>query len=107
MNCGTCKYWNNEGFVLARNGSLSQDATKNEAAGSCRRYAPSARQGNWRSWPNTLASDFCHDYVEGEIKIEIKRPAVEPVAPAPTADAVMGKTFFGRGRKKSVDTKQV
>lgn len=108
MNCGTCKCWNSEGFSLAKNGNRSPVEENNEPAGSCRRYAPSARQGNWRSWPTTLQSDFCHDYVE-------KPKVVEKVAEAevPIPVIVVPESFpkweqpakkAGRP-KKSIDTK--
>lgn len=75
MNCKTCKHWHPEGFGMNSIGNQSPDATNNIPAGTCRRYAPSARVNNWRSWPITIATDFCHDYVMTEVK------AVEPPKP--------------------------
>jgi len=119
MNCGTCKHWNDEGYVAAKNGNLSPDPTKNEPAGSCRRYAPSARQNNWRCWPVTLQSDFCHDYVEKSKVVEkvaeipdlkpaveepavtVSQPSISMVDPLPMPGPVKKA---GRP-KKSIDTK--
>ncbi len=111
MNCGTCKHWNDEGYVAAKNGNLSPDPAKNEPAGSCRRYAPSARQNNWRCWPTTLQSDFCHDYVEKPKVVETKKlETLDASKPEPTFVTSMGDAFakLKRGRpKKSIDTKSV
>lgn len=67
MNCQDCKFFQDEGHRLAPSGNRSTDETKNQAAGTCRRYAPSARNGNWRAWPTVIASDFCYDHQLREI----------------------------------------
>jgi len=88
MNCSNCKFWFTEGFRLAKNGNTSTDDKKNEPAGTCRRYAPSARTNNWRSWPVTVGSDFCHDH----------QPAPTPPTPPPPPP-VEKKPLFNRSKK--------
>lgn len=90
MNCKTCKHWHPEGFGLNATGNQSTDPAKNIPAGTCRRYAPSARVNNWRSWPITIATDFCHDYVMAEVT------AITAVEEPPTPP----KLGYLKGKKK-------
>lgn len=77
MNCKTCKFYLDGGFRLTAGGNGSEDITKTVPAGSCRRYAPSSRANNWRSWPTVLATDFCHDFQVAPIPEPVPIPVVE------------------------------
>ena len=106
MNCGTCKFWADGKFKLMANGNTSPDDAKNENAGTCRRYAPSARQNNFRTWPVTVVSDFCHDYADKNAPVIIhsnetfEEDVPGTVAPSPKSDPLEPiKKVFGRRKK--------
>lgn len=97
MNCKTCKFWNAERFRLNKTGNCSTDDTKNEGAGTCRHDAPASRANNFRAWPVTLESDFCHEW-EGRSEV----PPSVSAEPAAVSTEEPQKSLFGR-KKKSVD----
>lgn len=106
MNCKTCKYWVDEKHRLAKNGNQSTDDTRNENAGTCRRYAPSARNNNFRCWPVTVESDFCHDWMAAQTSTQTVSPAVthavdtSKVLTESDTPAKPSKPSFFKARKK-------
>lgn len=123
MKCETCKYWNPEPYRLTPQGQNSADPTRTLPAGTCRLDSPWVGVNNFRTWPVTVESDWCHKWtnkfegmervtaneVKGLVSVETAQSPIvlhevsigEPVNYLKVPSDLTDVTPRKRGRKKS------